>query len=241
MRQDESPLDTALPLALHAECARFVEMAGGAPSSLDARDREEPDAAREASPTSPMPIAANERENSSSNEPAQTTPGEPYIVLVGLDLSEPGGRAWRFAFDLAERRGEAEIHAVVTADPRFGARPQDLPTPGVSIGRNATRDTPLPPLKVLQHRSAGGQARLMALHFRPGRPDKAILKLASEIGADLLVIATEPTTRLQRLLGGSVADRIARNAPCPVVVVRPKRDESDPGVLEFEPRRRSSA
>src|SRR3954467_13582562 len=30
----------------------------------------------------------------------------PYIVLVGLDLSEPGGRAWRFAFELAALKGE---------------------------------------------------------------------------------------------------------------------------------------
>jgi nucleotide-binding universal stress UspA family protein len=164
-------------------------------------------------------------------------PQTPYIVLVGLDLSEPGGRAWRFAFDLAERRGETEIHAVVTADPRFGARAEDVATPSVSVGRPVA-DSPLPPLKVLEHRSAGGEARLMAMHFRVGRPDKAILRLATDIGADLIVVATQPTTRLQRMFGGSVADKIARDAPCPVVVVRPKQDDSDPGLFEFEPRRK---
>jgi nucleotide-binding universal stress UspA family protein len=73
----------------------------------------------------------------------------------------------------------------------------------------------------------------MAMHFRTGRPDRAVVQLAREIGADVIVVATEPTTRLQRLLGGSTADKIARNAPCPVVVVRPKTDENDPGMSEY--------
>jgi hypothetical protein len=91
----------------------------------------------------------------------------------------------------------------------------------------------LPPLKVLEHRSIGGKARLMAMHFRTGRPDRAIVQLAREIGADVIVVATQPTTRIERLLGGSTADRIARSAPCPVVVVRPKMDETDPGIAEY--------
>jgi nucleotide-binding universal stress UspA family protein len=67
----------------------------------------------------------------------------------------------------------------------------------------------------------------MAMHFRVGRADRAIVQLAREIGADLIVVAAQPTTRLQRLLGSSVTDRIARSAPCPVVVVRPKEDEDE--------------
>jgi nucleotide-binding universal stress UspA family protein len=156
---------------------------------------------------------------------------DPYIVLVGLDLSEPGGRAWRFAFDLAERRGEAEIHAVVTGVRGLEPRIRDIATPGTTVSAPGQPHT-LPPLKVLEHRSAGGSARLMAMHFRTGRPDRAIVRLAKELGADLIIVAGQPTTRLQRLLGGSTADRIARAAPCPVVVVKPKRDESDPGFEE---------
>jgi nucleotide-binding universal stress UspA family protein len=114
---------------------------------------------------------------------------------------------------------------------------RDIVTPGVSTVNDTPDDAaPLLPLKVLEHRSAGGEARLMAMHFRSGRPDRAIVQLAREIGADVIVVATQPTTRLMRLFGGSVADRIARNAPCPVVVVRPKRHEADPGLAEYSPR-----
>jgi len=168
-------------------------------------------------------------------QPAGPQGSAPYIVLVGLDLSEPGGRAWRFAFELAALRGEdSEVHAVIIGARAIAPRIRDLSTPGVAIPAQRLDEVQrLPALKVLQHRSAGGQARLMAMHFRTGRPDRAVVQLAREIGADVIVVATEPTTRLQRLLGGSTADRIARNAPCPVVVVRPKTDENDPGVSEY--------
>lgn len=164
---------------------------------------------------------------------------EPYIVLVGLDLSEPGGRAWRFAFDLATLKGEeSEVHAVIVGARGMEPQVKDISTPGVSTTKGAEQDlAPMPPLKVLEHRCAGGKARLMAMHFRSGRPDRAIVQLAREIGADVIVVATQPTTGFARLLGGCVADRITRNAPCPVVVVRPKVDEADPGLAEFPPRR----
>ena len=184
-----------------------------------------------------MPRGIPGDEAPSSSARRITTP-VPYIVLVGLDLSEPGGRAWRFAFELAALKGEnSEVHAVVMGARALAPEVCDVSTPGVSTPSRAdSRERPLPLLKVLQHRSAGGQAKLMALHFRTGRPDRAILELAKEIGADVIVVATPPPTRWQRLLGSSVADRITRNAPCPVVLVKPKTDENDPGFAEFEPR-----
>jgi len=96
-------------------------------------------------------------------------------------------------------------------------------------------------LRVLQHRTPSGQARLMAMHFRTGRPDRAIVGLANELGADLIVVGTHPTSRLQRLLGGSTADRVARNASCPVVVVRPKRDDEEDDDLGFAAAHAASA
>jgi nucleotide-binding universal stress UspA family protein len=163
----------------------------------------------------------------------------PYIVLVGLDLSEPGGRAWRFAFELAAMKGDdSEVHAVVVGPKAVAPAVTDVTTPGGTTSHHPGDNGRGPPsLKVLQHRSAGGQPRLMAMHFRTGRPDRAIVQLAREIGADVIVVATQPTSRWQRLFGGSVADRITRNAPCPVVVIRPKTDEDDVGFAEYAPGR----
>src|SRR3954469_14544290 len=106
----------------------------------------------------------SDREPKGGSAPRRVSP---YIVLVGLDLSEPGGRAWRFAFDLAALKGEdSEVHAVVVGARAMAPAVADLPTPGVSTAPPSD-DEPvrLPSLKVLQHRSVGGTARLMAMHF----------------------------------------------------------------------------
>ncbi|WP_437779160.1 universal stress protein [Sorangium sp. So ce1097] len=176
------------------------------------------------------PAPASER--APPSEPRASVRGgrrvKPYIVVVAMDLSEPGGRAWRFAFELAALRGETEIHAVVVGPRQIAPAVRDVTTPGASSP---------PSLRVLQHRFADGQPRLMAMHFRTGRPDRAIVSLARELSADLIVVATHPQSSFQRLFGGSTADRIARNAPCPVVVVRPKEDD-DADAAEYDPRLR---
>lgn len=50
---------------------------------------------------------------------------------------------------------------------------------------------------------------------------KTILATAREVGADLIVIATHGRRGVPRLLLGSVAEAVARNATCPVLTVRP--------------------
>ncbi|MGK3988279.1 universal stress protein [Sorangium sp. So ce136] len=185
--------------------------------------------------TDPAPAVepTPESERAPASEPARTSVRggrrvKPYIVVVAMDLSEPGGRAWRFAFELAALRGETEIHAVVVGPRQVAPAVRDVTTPGASSP---------PSLRVLQHRFADGQPRLMAMHFRTGRPDRAIVSLARELSADLIVVATHPQSPFQRLFGGSTADRIARSAPCPVVVVRPKEDD-DADAAEYDPRLR---
>jgi nucleotide-binding universal stress UspA family protein len=152
----------------------------------------------------------------------------PYIVLVGLDLSEPGGRAWRFAFELAALHGEgSEVHAVVVGARSHEPEVRDVETPETNdTSEEVTGPVSQPRLKVLEHRSVKGRPRLMAMHFRSGRVDRAIVDLAKEIGADMIVIASEPPTAIERWLGSSVAERVTRDAPCPVAVVRQKRVES---------------
>jgi universal stress protein A len=51
-----------------------------------------------------------------------------------------------------------------------------------------------------------------------GDPAEQIVKAAA--GMDLIVLGTHGTTGLARLLMGSVAESVLRNAPCPVLTVR---------------------
>ena len=50
--------------------------------------------------------------------------------------------------------------------------------------------------------------------------NEEIVNLATDEGAELIVIGTHGRTGLNRVLLGSVADRVVRFAPCPVLTVR---------------------
>jgi nucleotide-binding universal stress UspA family protein len=57
-------------------------------------------------------------------------------------------------------------------------------------------------------------------HALEGDPAKEILKAASASSADVIVMGTHGTSGLTRLLVGSVAESVMRDAPCPVLTVR---------------------
>jgi nucleotide-binding universal stress UspA family protein len=54
-----------------------------------------------------------------------------------------------------------------------------------------------------------------------GRPDEAIVKLAEDVGADLIVMGSHGRTGLSKILLGSVAERVIGQADCAVLVVKP--------------------
>ena len=54
---------------------------------------------------------------------------------------------------------------------------------------------------------------------RPGEPADALLAVAEELDADLLVIGNRGISGVRRYLLGNVADRVAHHAPCSVHIV----------------------
>lgn len=57
-----------------------------------------------------------------------------------------------------------------------------------------------------------------------GNPTSVILDLVREEGIDLVVMGSHGRTGLTHLLLGSVAERVVRHAPCPVLVMKQKSD-----------------
>jgi len=55
---------------------------------------------------------------------------------------------------------------------------------------------------------------------RTGSPYQEIVDLATDERADLVAMGTHGRSGMSRLLLGSVADRVIRLAPCPVLTVR---------------------
>jgi nucleotide-binding universal stress UspA family protein len=75
---------------------------------------------------------------------------------------------------------------------------------------------------MLEQWAAAGRALGCKVHteLRAGAPAREILAAAKEYEAELIVIASHGHGNLHRLLIGSVADRVIRMAPCPVLTVK---------------------
>ena len=63
------------------------------------------------------------------------------------------------------------------------------------------------------------------MHLRVSEPpDRAIVRLGKEIGAELIVMGSRGPDRMQRVLLSSVSDTVVRHAHCPVLVVPESND-----------------
>jgi nucleotide-binding universal stress UspA family protein len=143
-------------------------------------------------------------------------------IVVGVDTSEGSRAALRWALEEAERTG-ADVEAVLAYD--FGLAWID-----VGSGYQA---------QWIQQAADAAKARLHAFvdEMAPA-PDGVVVHpvvvegSAAEVltemasNADLLVVGTRGRGGFKGLLLGSVSQRCAQRAPCPVVVV-PEDQETD--------------
>lgn len=75
-------------------------------------------------------------------------------------------------------------------------------------------------LKAMREKLADDRFAEVLLDVVFGDPGHAITNYASDAGAELIVLPSHGRTGIQRLLIGSVAERIVRYAHCPVLVLR---------------------
>jgi nucleotide-binding universal stress UspA family protein len=136
-------------------------------------------------------------------------------VLVPIDFSEPSFEALRTALDLVQDPTHVHALHVMPAmnDPAVIWHLIDL---------DERRD--LAQRKLQARLSADGFPQVTCA-TRTGDPGEAITEYAADLGADLIVLPSHQRRGLNRLLLGSVAERVARLAPCPVLILRrPNKD-----------------
>lgn len=140
-------------------------------------------------------------------------------ILVPVDFSKPAVRALDYAVDLAKRLG-ADVTACFVVEPIYFAVPY---IDGQSAAMEALiadqRRNAMAQLSRLRHRYSARGVNL-ATYVADGIVAEAIAAVATRLKADLIVIATHGRTGLSHLLLGSVAERVVRGAPCPVLTVR---------------------
>ncbi len=139
-------------------------------------------------------------------------------ILVPVDFSSHSRQALRYARQFAEQFG-ATLCLVHVIEPMvlggdFGYTP--VPPGNLDEERMATARKELK--NIANELGAGVPVESTV---RLGRAWKEITDTAQSLPADLLIVSTHGYTGLKYALLGSVAEKIVRHSPCPVLVVRP--------------------
>ena len=140
-------------------------------------------------------------------------------VLVATDFSKTAGPAVDAAIAIAKTFGAKlhVVHAFLTPVPLVS--PYEVVVPDGFLDQ--ARDVAAKSLKaVVEKISAEGLEATSHLTEVPAAP--SIVRLATELDVDLIVVGTRGNTGLKHVLLGSVAERTIRLAPCSVLAVKPK-------------------
>jgi nucleotide-binding universal stress UspA family protein len=137
-------------------------------------------------------------------------------ILVAHDFGETAERALECALDLA-----APLGAHVTVMHAYEIPVLSVPDgPVLSVGliEEIERAASVALDKVLAHAQRPGVEVDSSL--RQGVAWMEIAAAAKEMKADLVVVGTHGRRGVSRALLGSVAEKVVRTAPCPVMTVR---------------------
>ena len=141
-------------------------------------------------------------------------------IVVGTDGSETAGEAVRKAIELAKALGSS-IELVSAYEPVSNQRLREeaRQAPGDMQWMVNPREDVEATLREASERveEAGVPVNIYA---REGDPADAILDVAEERGADLIVVGNKGMTGAKRFLLGSVPNKVSHHAPCSVLIIR---------------------
>jgi nucleotide-binding universal stress UspA family protein len=143
-------------------------------------------------------------------------------IVVGTDGSETAGVAVQHAAKLAEATG-ATLHIVHAYRPVLlseagmsamsGGPTIDVQSVNEGIAENAAEVC----AKAVS--SAERSGLKVESHTSRGDPCDALISVAKDLGADLIVVGNRGMTSVKRFVLGSVPNKISHHAPCSVLIV----------------------
>jgi nucleotide-binding universal stress UspA family protein len=137
-------------------------------------------------------------------------------ILCPVDFSEHSRRAVVNAADLSRMFG-AKLQVLAVAENLsrvYRGMPLYLGKGEADGKRHCKKELD----KFLRDFDFEGMAYNRAVRY--GEPHEEVLKAASEMGADLMVMGSIGRTGLTRVLMGSVAEKIARELPCSLIMMK---------------------
>jgi nucleotide-binding universal stress UspA family protein len=141
-------------------------------------------------------------------------------IVVGTDGSQTAREAVRQAVTLARGLG-ARLEIVSAYEPVSRARlreeAQQVPS-DLQWMVNPREDVDAMLREAAEEAEAAGVRN--EIYARQGDPADAILDVAEERGADLIVVGNKGMTGAKRFLLGSVPNKVSHHAPCSVLIIR---------------------
>jgi nucleotide-binding universal stress UspA family protein len=141
-------------------------------------------------------------------------------IVVGTDGSETARKAVGQAVDLAKQIG-ATLHIVSAYEPVSGSRLREERrevTPDLEWAVNPREDVDT---TLKEAAAMAAEAKVKAeTYARQGDAADAILDVAEERGADLIIVGNKGMTGAKRFLLGSVPNKVSHHAPSSVLIIR---------------------
>lgn len=143
------------------------------------------------------------------------------VVMVAVDFTECGDDALGMGLAMLQDGQASALHLVHVLDPRGVVESPEKPA--LVTEEEVVSMAP----RMLLARATGmvfldeSKRKLMKAHARIGRPVPVLVQACVDYEADLLIVGTHARRGMERLLLGSVAEALVREAPCPVLIARP--------------------
>ncbi len=139
-------------------------------------------------------------------------------ILFPTDFSEGALHAFPYAVDLAKNYG-AKLYLIHVLYDIAVASGLHIPHSSMNTLYQELHENAKKTLESFAYEVRKGVTDIEFAVLR-GVPYEETLKFADATGIDLIVIGTHGRKGLDRMLFGSTAERVVRNAACPVLTVR---------------------
>ena len=142
-------------------------------------------------------------------------------ILVPTDFSEFSEHAIRYGCELG-KRFDAELHLLNVVEDMYPI----VPEPGMSTAMSPTYldDLSESSRRAIENIPKAEMIEGLTVQRKvlTGTPFLEVIRYAREHDIDLIVIGTHGRSGLVHALMGSVAEKVVRKSPCPVLTVRPE-------------------
>jgi len=156
-----------------------------------------------------------------------------FTIVVGIDYTAAGEAALTEAIAYGAARPQATLHVVHA----LSAQP-DAKTAGAIRKVEAALEKAAAKLKAYldnARKSPALAGRDVVAHVRFAPPHEAIVQLAVDVDADLVVVGTTPRKGIAKLVHSSVSSRVLKHAECAVLLVRKKNHAGMAKTPRIEP------